>query len=85
VIVVHLVYNYHYSKINWDAALDRQNKLMGVGLITGDHLGGVRVSLSTVISYIYDPEITKAYCWYSFRSGDVSTLNMLIQWLSSDF
>jgi hypothetical protein len=30
-----------FVKLNWDAALDQQKKLMGVGIVVRDHTGGV--------------------------------------------
>jgi hypothetical protein len=46
--------------MNWDAALNRRNKLMGVGLIAWDHSGTVRASMCIVVPYVFDPMIIEA-------------------------
>jgi hypothetical protein len=39
-------------KINWDAAVDRRKKLIGIGLVARDHLGGVRGVMCSTVAYI---------------------------------
>jgi len=47
-------------KLNWDAALDRTNKVMGVGVIARDHEGSVKASKSILVPYVSDPAIAEA-------------------------
>jgi hypothetical protein len=42
-------------KINWDAALHKENKHMGVGVVIRDDKGDVVVALSKIVPYIMDP------------------------------
>lgn len=47
-------------KVNWDAAVDHKNKVMGVGLIARDYLGNVRASSCSFRPYVSDPTIAEA-------------------------
>jgi hypothetical protein len=47
-------------KINWDAALDVQNRLMGIGIIARDSAGRVMAAMSSVVPYIKDPTVAEA-------------------------
>jgi len=47
-------------KLNWNASVDRKNKLMGVGLIARDHTGQVRAPLCTHKPYVIDPTTAEA-------------------------
>jgi hypothetical protein len=47
-------------KINWDAALDGQKKLMGMGIIARDCQGEVKAAMCDVIPYIRDPNVAEA-------------------------
>jgi ribonuclease HI len=46
-------------KVNWDAALAKVSKQMGVGVVVWD-VDGHYVALATVIPHITDPTTTKA-------------------------
>jgi hypothetical protein len=47
-------------KINWDAAVDRRKKLIGIGLVARDHLGGVRGVMCSTVAYISDSTLAEA-------------------------
>jgi ribonuclease HI len=47
-------------KINWDAALDKQKKLMGVGVMIRDHRGDVIATQCSTWQYITDPAVAEA-------------------------
>jgi hypothetical protein len=47
-------------KINWAAALDKQKKLMGVGVVVHNHTDGTMAIQCCTWSYINDPAVTKA-------------------------
>jgi hypothetical protein len=47
-------------KINWDAALDGQNRLMGVGIIARDSNGRVVAAMCSFLPYIKDPSVAEA-------------------------
>jgi len=56
-------------KINWDAALNGKEKLMGIGVIARDHQGGVTAAKCEVFPHIRDPvaaEAIGARCAVSF-------------------
>ena len=48
-----------YVKINWDAALDKKRKLMGVGVVVRDCTGGVIASQCSTRPYINDPAVAE--------------------------
>jgi hypothetical protein len=50
-----------WIKLNWDAAKDQQNGLMGVGLVAYDSREQVRVSLCHNMAYLTDPTVTEAF------------------------
>jgi ribonuclease HI len=50
-----------WIKLNWDAATDQQNGLMGVGLVARDSRGQVRVSLCHTMAYLTDPTVAEAF------------------------
>jgi hypothetical protein len=47
-------------KINWDAALDCQNRLMGVGIIVRDSMCRVVAVMCSTLPYIKDPTVAEA-------------------------
>jgi hypothetical protein len=47
------------KKLNWDAAKDQQNGLMGVGLVAYDSREQVRVSLCHTMAYLTDPTVAR--------------------------
>lgn len=47
-------------KVNWEAVVDRKNKVMDVGLIDRDHLGNVQASNCSFRPYVFDPTIAEA-------------------------
>jgi hypothetical protein len=47
-------------KINWNAALDGQKKLMGVGIIARYSTGRVRAVMCSTLPYIRDPIVAEA-------------------------
>jgi hypothetical protein len=49
-----------YLKANWDAALDRNGRRMGVGLIVHDHKGRVVVALYAPRLYVHDHTTAEA-------------------------
>lgn len=50
-----------WIKLNWDAAMDHQNGLMGVGLVARDSRGQVQVSLCHFMPYLTDPTVAEAF------------------------
>lgn len=48
-------------KINWDVAIDKSRKLMGVGVIVRDGVGKVVVALHASQMNLLDPTLAKAY------------------------
>lgn len=50
-----------WIKLNWDAAIDRQHNLMGVGLIARDSTEKVPSSMCYYIPYLTDPSTAEAY------------------------
>jgi ribonuclease HI len=50
-----------WIKLNWDAATDHQNGLMGVGLVARDSRGQVQVSLCHFMPYLTDPTVAEAF------------------------
>jgi hypothetical protein len=48
-------------KLNWDVSIDKNRKLMGVGLIARDHLGAVKACGFMAQAYISDPMTAEAY------------------------
>jgi hypothetical protein len=47
-------------KINWDAAVDKGSKIMGVGIIIRDHNGEVCASSCSTRPHVVDPSVAKA-------------------------
>jgi len=47
-------------KINWYAAMDQKNKVMGVGIIARDHNGHVRASMCTITPYVLNSTVAEA-------------------------
>jgi hypothetical protein len=47
-------------KINWDVAVDRRKKLIGIGLVACDHLGGVCGVMCSIVAYILDSALAEA-------------------------
>ena len=47
-------------KINWDAAIDRCKKLMGIGIVVRDFTGDVVATQSTMKAYVCDPVVAEA-------------------------
>ncbi|XP_062155083.1 uncharacterized protein LOC133863104 [Alnus glutinosa] len=55
-------------KINWDAALHKENKHMGVGVVICDDKGDVVVALSKIVPYIVDPLTAETVVvWHAAR------------------
>jgi predicted TIM-barrel fold metal-dependent hydrolase len=55
-------------KINWDAALHKENKHMGVGVVIRDDKGDVVVALSKIVPYIVDPLTAETVAvWHAAR------------------
>jgi hypothetical protein len=53
-------------KINWDAALHKENKHMGVGVVIRDDKGDVVIALSKIVPYIMDPLIAETVAvWHA--------------------
>jgi hypothetical protein len=50
-----------HIKLNWDAAIDRRNKLMRIGLIAWDHASRVRVFACSFHPYISDPPTAESF------------------------
>jgi hypothetical protein len=50
-----------YLKVNWDAVVDWESKLMLVGLVVWEHLGKVRSALCMTHPYIIDPVTAEAF------------------------
>jgi len=48
-------------KLNWDSALDRNKKLIGVGVIAQDWEGNVMALMCSIQQYISDPSVAEAY------------------------
>jgi hypothetical protein len=49
-----------FVKVNWDAAVDKNKRNMGVGDIIRDRMGEVLTTLSTPKDYIIDPNLAEA-------------------------
>lgn len=49
-----------FIKINWDVAIDKEGKKMGVGIVARDHDGQVVAALSTPRCFITDPTTAEA-------------------------
>jgi len=47
-------------KINWDAVVDQRKKLIGIGLVARDHLGGVCGVMFSTVAYILDSTFAEA-------------------------
>jgi hypothetical protein len=47
-------------KINWDAVVDQRKKLIGIGLVARDHLGGVCGVMFSTVAYISDSTFAEA-------------------------
>jgi hypothetical protein len=57
-------------KVNWDAALDKDTKMMGVGVIVRDERGDVLATLCTTIPFVTDPTIAEAIAaWKAVELG----------------
>jgi hypothetical protein len=48
-------------KINWDAAIDKPHKILGVGVIVRDSASEVLVAMSTSTRYITNQIMAEAY------------------------
>jgi len=48
-------------KINWDAALDGQKKIVGTGIVARDCLGVAKAAMCAVIPYIRDPTMAESH------------------------
>lgn len=49
-----------FVKANWDAALEKETKKMGIGVIVRDSKGGVFVTFSSPKAFIIDLAVAKA-------------------------
>jgi ribonuclease HI len=47
-------------KINWDAAVCKKKKIMGVGIVIRDHMGVVRAAMCLSKPYVSDPVVAEA-------------------------
>lgn len=47
-------------KINFDAAIDKKGKKMGVWVVIRDHAGNVKVVKGMMRPFIYDPTVAEA-------------------------
>ena len=47
-------------KLNWDAAIDRHKKLMGIGIVVRDFRGEVVATQCTTKAYVCDPVVAEA-------------------------
>jgi ribonuclease HI len=47
-------------KLNWDAAIDKEKKIMGVGVVVRDYSGGVIAMKCLTCSYICEPVVVEA-------------------------
>ncbi|XP_059446463.1 uncharacterized protein LOC132178010 [Corylus avellana] len=49
-----------FVKVNWDAAVDKHRRKMGIGVIIRDSMGEVLTTLSAPKDYIIEPDIAEA-------------------------
>lgn len=56
-------------KVNWDAALDLNNKKMGVGIIGRDYLGQVLAVFCDTEPFIQEPVVAEA--WAAWRAVEL--------------
>jgi hypothetical protein len=47
-------------KINWDATVNKKNKIIGVGIVIQDHKGVVRATMCSSKPYVSDPTVAEA-------------------------
>lgn len=68
-------------KINWDAAIDKLRKLMGVGVIVRDHEGKVMATMCSPMKYITDPTVVEAFAaWRTVGFGrDLGLRNVITE------
>jgi hypothetical protein len=57
-----------FVKINWDAALDKKKKLMGVGVVVRNSIGGVLAMQCSTRPYINDPIVAEAIAFWTVAS-----------------
>jgi hypothetical protein len=57
-----------FVKINWDAALDKKKKLMGVGVVVRNSIGGVLAMQCSTRPYINDPTVAEAIAFWTVAS-----------------
>jgi hypothetical protein len=50
-----------WIKVNWDASLDTQQKVLGISLIARDNLGRVKASMCYAQKYLLDPTAAEAF------------------------
>ena len=68
-----------FHKLNWNASLDGEHKLMGIGIVVRDHEGSVLAAMCSTKDYITDPGNAKALAaWHvvelSMRLGLVRVM-----------
>lgn len=53
-------------RLNWDAALNKETKTMGVGAVIRNEGGGFVAALSKIVPFIIDPLLTETVdVWYA--------------------
>jgi hypothetical protein len=50
-----------WIKLNWDAPIDEDKKIMGVGLVARDSTSKIRASMCNFFNYLTDPTAAEAY------------------------
>jgi ribonuclease HI len=68
-------------KLNWDAAIDRNKKLMGIGIVVRDFTGEVVATQCTTKAYVCNPVVAEAMALWTavVLLGQLSFMDVILE------